>query len=631
MKYLWTISLFILLVSQSVFADTIVNGIINTDTTWSISGSPYRVTSTVQIEDGTTLAIDPGVTITNYADDSDMFLIHGTLYAHGSIDNPITFDGEGRNGDIFTTWGGAGFASLDYCQIRNGKHLWNRGGYFELRHSVVENLSSRIQLESPSGDTYIEHNRFIDSGGIGVYQAAGRICTTFIRNNLFVNPLSSIHNFGGSPGQNEMIVKYNSFTDISGLMLSIAQDFTSAVIDGRENYWDTTDTSIIDSMIYDLNDDIRCQNYIEYLPILNEPHEDTPIYADFTASSASGFYPLNVSFSNLSIGIITSCLWNFGDGTTSSLVNPIHIYTNSGVYTVTLNVTGPSGSVTETKTDYISVVLPTYTLSASVSSGNGTLSPHSGIYDQGTVVNLTATPESGYRIKEWHGTDNDTSTAITNTVTMNSNRIVTVEFEQIIAPTYNLSTSVTGSGTITLNPSGGSYTSGTSVIATARPSTGWKFVQWEIDASGTNPSVTINMTSNKNIRAVFEEIIGPLNKYVLEILIEGQGTVNVDPISDDNKYTVGSVVEITASPSQDWVFMRWEGNVDDTSSLMTAVTMNQAQSIKAVFSQKAIPDEDGGGGGGGCLITSTSPMVSSMQVLFTLLLAGIWSMTLRRK
>ena len=49
---------------------------------------------------------------------------------------------------------------------------------------------------------------------------------------------------------------------------------------------------------------------------------------------------------------------------------------------------------------------------------------------RGTVVTLTATPNGGWRVKAWSGTDNDSSTATTNTVIMNSDRTVTVEFEQ---------------------------------------------------------------------------------------------------------------------------------------------------------------------------------------------------------
>ena len=44
------------------------------------------------------------------------------------------------------------------------------------------------------------------------------------------------------------------------------------------NYWNTIDTTINDTMIYDKNDDLGCADYIDYLPILTGPHPDTPVY-----------------------------------------------------------------------------------------------------------------------------------------------------------------------------------------------------------------------------------------------------------------------------------------------------------------------------------------------------------------
>lgn len=41
---------------------------------------------------------------------------------------------------------------------------------------------------------------------------------------------------------------------------------------------------------------------------------------------------------------ITSVLWDFGDGTTSTDVNPTHVYTTAGDYTVSINITSANGS-----------------------------------------------------------------------------------------------------------------------------------------------------------------------------------------------------------------------------------------------------------------------------------------------
>lgn len=77
--------------------------------------------------------------------------------------------------------------------------------------------------------------------------------------------------------------------------------------------------------------------------------------ANFSASPTTGQAPLTVAFSDLSSGAISTWFWDFGDGVTSTEQNPSHNYVNAGTYTVSLTVTGPSGSDTNTKVDHINV------------------------------------------------------------------------------------------------------------------------------------------------------------------------------------------------------------------------------------------------------------------------------------
>ncbi len=84
-------------------------------------------------------------------------------------------------------------------------------------------------------------------------------------------------------------------------------------------------------------------------------NDDSPPLADFTGNPVSGAAPLAVNFSDQSSGIITGYYWDFGDGTTSSLQNPSHVYNSPGNYTVSLTATGPAGTNTKTRANYISV------------------------------------------------------------------------------------------------------------------------------------------------------------------------------------------------------------------------------------------------------------------------------------
>ena len=82
--------------------------------------------------------------------------------------------------------------------------------------------------------------------------------------------------------------------------------------------------------------------------------EPSPV-AKFSGSPTNGPCPLSVYFTDESTGTIDSWYWDFGDGETSTEQNPTHTYNSTGYFTVSLTVTGPGGSDTETKEDYIHV------------------------------------------------------------------------------------------------------------------------------------------------------------------------------------------------------------------------------------------------------------------------------------
>jgi PKD repeat protein len=66
----------------------------------------------------------------------------------------------------------------------------------------------------------------------------------------------------------------------------------------------------------------------------------TPVVAAFTASDQIGVAPMEVSLDNASSGNPYQVSWDFGDGITSTLNSPQHVYAAAGEYTVTLTVSG---------------------------------------------------------------------------------------------------------------------------------------------------------------------------------------------------------------------------------------------------------------------------------------------------
>jgi PKD repeat protein len=84
-----------------------------------------------------------------------------------------------------------------------------------------------------------------------------------------------------------------------------------------------------------------------------------PPVASFSADPVQGEIPLTVRFTDLSSGTPTAWFWNFGDGGTASVENPVHEYSVAGVYTVSLTVQNQYGTSTKTETGKISAgILP---------------------------------------------------------------------------------------------------------------------------------------------------------------------------------------------------------------------------------------------------------------------------------
>jgi uncharacterized protein YoxC len=149
----------------------------------------------------------------------------------------------------------------------------------------------------------------------------------------------------------------------------------------------------------------------------------------------------------------------------------------------------------------------TYNLSVSVNpQGGGWVSTSGGQYTAGTPVTITATPASNYVFDSWSGDFSGSSNTIT--ITMNSSKNIVANFRYIPpAPvTYNLSVSVSPQGSGSVSSYGGQYTAGTSVTLTATPASGYIFGHWAGDASGSTPTITITMNSNKSVVAYFSPV-----------------------------------------------------------------------------------------------------------------------------
>lgn len=158
---------------------------------------------------------------------------------------------------------------------------------------------------------------------------------------------------------------------------------------------------------YGCTDQITRPNYI----LANGPN------VNFVGSPRQGCGSLNVQFTDLttSLNNLTSWFWNFGDGSTSTLQNPSHLYL-PGLYSVSLRVTDATGCQrTFQRPFYINVSNPTASFFVSDS-----------MTCSGMPLSFTSTSVGGNLTYQWNFGDGTTSTAQNPTHAYQNNGTYTV-------------------------------------------------------------------------------------------------------------------------------------------------------------------------------------------------------------
>jgi len=80
--------------------------------------------------------------------------------------------------------------------------------------------------------------------------------------------------------------------------------------------------------------------------------------AEFVADAPEGYsLPHTVNFTDLTSMDPTDWNWDFGDGETSTERNPAHVYNNTGSFTVSLTASNANETNTETKSEYINIII----------------------------------------------------------------------------------------------------------------------------------------------------------------------------------------------------------------------------------------------------------------------------------
>ncbi|MDX1585589.1 MAG: ZmpA/ZmpB/ZmpC family metallo-endopeptidase-related protein, partial [Balneolaceae bacterium] len=188
----------------------------------------------------------------------------------------------------------------------------------------------------------------------------------------------------------------------------------------------------------------------------------------------------------------------------------------------------------------------------------GTVSPLQGEYDKGESVQLSATPHEHWVFRQWTG--DHTGTTQTVTITMDKDKTITALFN---AREYPLNISIEGQGSVgerVVQQKDDGYEAGTLVELTAVADEGWQFQEWQGDLTGTETPVTITISGETTVKAIFAR-----KNYTLSVSVEGEGTVTEEVIpAKTTDYPYQTTVKLTAIPAEGWDFSHWSGAVTGT-------------------------------------------------------------------
>jgi uncharacterized repeat protein (TIGR02543 family) len=218
-------------------------------------------------------------------------------------------------------------------------------------------------------------------------------------------------------------------------------------------------------------------------------------------------------------------------------------------------------------------------------------------YNYNTVVDLTATPDTGYDFAGWSGACTGTGAC---SVTMKSQKTVGATFtlqRHTLTVTTPTNGTLTGVGIIC--GTGGSDCSetfdyGTTVALTATPDTGYDFGGWSSDCAGTG-ACSVTMTAARTVGATFT-----MRRYTLTITTPTHGTISATGISCGTggndcaeTYDYGTVVPLTATPDASYAFRGWTGVCTGTGACSVAI--DAGKTVGGTFGPVRVLQKGGSG------------------------------------
>ncbi|MCR5267440.1 MAG: InlB B-repeat-containing protein, partial [Lachnospiraceae bacterium] len=215
--------------------------------------------------------------------------------------------------------------------------------------------------------------------------------------------------------------------------------------------------------------------------------------------------------------------------------------------------------------------------------GTASASPVSG--KPGEVITLSATPDEGWRLKEWQVISGSVTIDAAGKFSLgNSNVSVKAIFEELPLVDHTVTVTVDGNGRASASKNVGR--TGEEVTLSATPDEGYYFKGWEVIAGG----VTIKDnkfrigSENVEIKAVFTAL--PVNTYSVSIWTVGNGTASATPATGKT----GTRVTLTAAPDADYAFKEWQVISGDVTIEDNSFTIgSQDVRLLAAFEKTEVP------------------------------------------
>ncbi len=264
-----------------------------------------------------------------------------------------------------------------------------------------------------------------------------------------------------------------------------------------------------------------------------------------------------------------------------------------------------------------------------------------GVYADGSVVMLTARPDTGWAVSAagWTGCTPVSGSPERCTVTMNAAKQVSFGFGRA------MDVSTTGSGTVVSAPTGIScgadcdevFADGQTVTLNAAPAGGAAFESWQ--GCTPNPQnarqCTVNMSGPVSVTANFGQ--------GLTVAVVGVGVVQSTPAgvacsdaggSCTQTFVDGTTVTLDANPQAGWAFHSWQGCTPNVAiPSRCTVVLSQARNVTATFGRQMTVSTTGqgnvllvGGTGIGCPGDCDEVFLDGQQVTLRANAVGGWAL-----